>query len=431
MQKLREKDVIKHSSTIQISNKISLLQRKAWNVLLANAYDDLPTKNRYQVSVIYLLEVLQIKTRNIKYLKEIIKDLMSVVVEFNLLDKDDKNEWHATTLLSYVVIKNGICSYEYSSFLREILYSPAIYARIKLSMQNKFSSKHTLALYELCIDYFIEKRGYGTTPFIEIEKFRELMGFKENEYTIFKDLSKYIIKKSILEINNKTDIFVEQEYKKCVRKVVAIKFSIKPNPENKDKEISLLFQEIDKQETNNMSPISSKSELFERLQKYFCLSPSQAQKVLGTYDKNYILENLTYIETKINRGEIQNIGAYTLKALQEDYRNQKSQFDIEKEKRQKQNQKEEYQKEREEKQKAEHYRYQRIEAEKYKESLSPQELQQIEVTIKKEVSKEIENQKSPDFTLPLLVRIEIEKYLIEQSGALSFEQWQKKQKVQQ
>jgi hypothetical protein len=31
------KEVIKHSAAVQIQNNITLLQRRAWNVLLANA----------------------------------------------------------------------------------------------------------------------------------------------------------------------------------------------------------------------------------------------------------------------------------------------------------------------------------------------------------------------------------------------------------
>lgn len=262
MPKLSEKDVIKHSSAIQISNKISLLQRKAWNVLLANAYDDLPNKDRYQVRVADLLEILEIKTKDTRYIKEAIKNLMNIVIEYNLLGKDGKNEWLAMHLLGDCFIKDGILTYSYGSILRERLYNPAMYARIKLSIQNKFSSKHTLALYELCVDYFISKKGYGTTPFIEIEKFRELMGIGKNEYLIFKELNKKTIKIPVAEINDKTDIFVTPEYKKECRKVVAVKFAIQPNPNNdNDNEMPLLFQETDKQETNNVSPIVSKNEL--------------------------------------------------------------------------------------------------------------------------------------------------------------------------
>ena len=42
--KKNKTEVIKHSSTIQVSNKVTLLQRKCWNVLLSNAFDDLPKK---------------------------------------------------------------------------------------------------------------------------------------------------------------------------------------------------------------------------------------------------------------------------------------------------------------------------------------------------------------------------------------------------
>lgn len=427
MKKLSAKGVIKHSWTIQISNKISLLQRKAWNVLLANAYDDLPTKDRYQVRMKDLMESLQIKTRNTKYLKEVIKDLMSIVVEFNLLSKDGKNKWIAMNLLGDCLIDDGILTYSYGSILRERLYNPDMYARIKLSMQNKFSSKHTLALYELCVDYFIEKKGYGTTPFIELDKFRDLMGVEKNEYPLFKIFNSKIIKKPVDEINDKTDIVVKPEYKKEGRKVVAVKFSIKPNPKNKDNEIPLLFQEIDEQKTNNTGIVVSKPELYERLQKYFCLSPPQAQGVLSTYDEKYILENLAYVEKKNKRGEIKNIGAYTLKTLKEDYRNQKSQFDIEKE--EKKQQKEKHQKEREERQRVEYYQYQRMEAKKYQKKLSPQEIQRIEDKITKEVNKSIEDGKNPDFTFSLLVLVETEKYLIEKSDALSFEEWQKTQHI--
>ena len=37
----KRNEVIKASPAIQIQSRITLLQRRAWNVLLANAYDEL------------------------------------------------------------------------------------------------------------------------------------------------------------------------------------------------------------------------------------------------------------------------------------------------------------------------------------------------------------------------------------------------------
>ena len=47
-------EVIKASPAIQIQSKISLLQRRAWNVLLANAYNELVDKDIHCVSMVEL-----------------------------------------------------------------------------------------------------------------------------------------------------------------------------------------------------------------------------------------------------------------------------------------------------------------------------------------------------------------------------------------
>ena len=44
-------EVIKASPAIQIQGKMTHLQRRAWNVLLANAYNELPDKDIHSVGV--------------------------------------------------------------------------------------------------------------------------------------------------------------------------------------------------------------------------------------------------------------------------------------------------------------------------------------------------------------------------------------------
>ena len=45
-------DVIKASPAIHVQSKMSLLQRRAWNVLLANAYKELSDKEIHRVSMV-------------------------------------------------------------------------------------------------------------------------------------------------------------------------------------------------------------------------------------------------------------------------------------------------------------------------------------------------------------------------------------------
>ena len=68
---MEKKDVIKHSGAIQVSaNQISLLQRKIWNVLLANAFDDLLSKDEYSIKTKDLAEILKFDSNDIELVKE-------------------------------------------------------------------------------------------------------------------------------------------------------------------------------------------------------------------------------------------------------------------------------------------------------------------------------------------------------------------------
>jgi len=95
-----KKEVIKHSAAIQIQNNITLLQRRAWNVLLANAYDELPTAEEHRIDVQDLMQSLEFYSKNDKYLKEALRALVTCSVEWNLLNKDGKTQWGISALLA-------------------------------------------------------------------------------------------------------------------------------------------------------------------------------------------------------------------------------------------------------------------------------------------------------------------------------------------
>ena len=117
-------EVIKASPAIQIQSKITLLQRRAWNVLLANAYNELPNTDIHHVNVAELARKLGFNSKNEDYLKETLEALVNCTVEWNILGKDKKQEWGAASLLAWVLIKEGICSYEFARPLRLKLHNP-------------------------------------------------------------------------------------------------------------------------------------------------------------------------------------------------------------------------------------------------------------------------------------------------------------------
>jgi plasmid replication initiation protein len=319
-----KKEVIKHSAAIQIENSISLLQRKTWNILFANAYDELQTREEHTVDVQELIEVLEFESKNDKYLKESLKGLMQIIVEWNLLGKDKQTEWGATAMLASAEIKNGVCTYGYSAPLRRKLYNPAMYARISLELQNQFNSKHALALFELFQDYFDESRQFGETPFIEIATFRKLMSIGD-KYPTFKQLNERIIKKSIKEIQEITDYMISVEYKHIGRKVAAVKFKIQhilKLPTTDDTQGELPLDSVD---TEGLPELVAEMVLAGVHRNKAMRIWSEGFKGVKNRPKgqefdDYVREKLDLLQQEAAKGNVDEKGAWLVSAIRDNYR---------------------------------------------------------------------------------------------------------------
>ena len=228
MQLAKQTEVIKASPAIQIQSKITLLQRRAWNVLLAHAYHDLPIKESHTIGVAELAERLGFQDRNAnhKYLKDALRALRACEVEWNVLRKDKTTTWGVAGLFAEVQIDKNICSYRYPAALRMKLYNPHIYTRLNLQLQNQFTSRYALALWEICFDYFDVRREQGETPMIDLDAFRKLMGLEPQEYQLFKELNRNVIKPALKEINKVTHYNVNVEQRRVGRRIGALKFRI-------------------------------------------------------------------------------------------------------------------------------------------------------------------------------------------------------------
>ena len=227
-------EVIKASPAIQIQSKITHLQRRVWNVLLANAYNELPNTDIHRVSVAELAKSLGFNSRDSEHLKETLEALVDCTVKWNILEKDKEVEWGVASLLANAKIRDGICTYSFAPELRYKLYNPRVYAKLNLHLQNRFTSRYALILWEVCFDYFDRVREAGETPFIPLKDFRELMGLEKKAYPDFKVLNRNVVKESIQEINELTNYHVEVELKRIGRKVGELKFRI-----SKPKEITV------------------------------------------------------------------------------------------------------------------------------------------------------------------------------------------------
>ena len=315
--------VIKASPAIQVQGKMTHLQRRAWNILLANAYNELPDKDIHSVGIVELAAKLGFDSKNDEYLKETLEALVDFTVKWNVLGKDKKEVWGVAALLASAEIKDGICTYGFAPHLRQKLHNPRIYTKLNLRLQNQFKSQYALILWEVCFDYFDTDRDQGETPFISLEIFKELMGLEETDYPVFKVLSRDVIKSAIKEINALTDYHVEVEHKRSGRKVAELKFritrvkqlpvqeSLFPDIENLPPvAIELVQAHVDRKTARHIAKKAWEFVTPEKLP-----SPDAYPDFLA-----YVAEK---IEMSFSAANVANRGGYVIEAIRENYQDER------------------------------------------------------------------------------------------------------------
>lgn len=307
----------KHVGLIHCENKLTLIQRKICNILLFNALDKIDDQDIHEISLRQLCSLVGYNSNDIKLIKESIKSLISIVMEWNLLEdskflkEDDYPEdvitWNASSLLAGASIKNGLIRYSYSPQMKSVLSSLDIYGRINLFVQAKFNSTYSLVLYENCVRF----KNIKQTSWFSIELFRSLMGVPEDKYSLFKEFNRSVINIAVKEINQKSDIFIEPQFKKAGRNVTAIQFLLSDN-----KNYLPTFKKISRVD-NTIDMQKLQSTLLEILISEFSLSKKQADEIVSAYDCEYIKEKICLVKAKKN---INHLGAYLISALKKDYK---------------------------------------------------------------------------------------------------------------
>ena len=97
------------------------------------------------------------------------------------------------------------------------------YTKFVLENITKCDSIYSMRVYELLKQY--QKIGERV---MQLQELREILGIKKKEYEKYSHFKARVIQQAHKEINEKTDIRMEFEEIKQGRKVVAIKFYVKP-----------------------------------------------------------------------------------------------------------------------------------------------------------------------------------------------------------
>jgi plasmid replication initiation protein len=307
-----KKELKKHSAIIQITNKISALQRKIYNGLMYFAKKQLQENENLVVFEIPVVEVKKLiaqedyrKEINDKETKDNIGAFVDITVCFNLLEKD-KKVWVKMALLAMVKIDIGIVRYQFPDEILKEIKMPNIYCLLDLQVINKLSSKYAIALYEIAKDYINRE-----IPKMEVDIFRKLMGIENKYENNFGDVKKRVLEPAIEELEKKTELRVTYELITTGKKITHIKFYTtqveKPVEASEEKEIKPTISETD-----------FLTEIMPLLPEYEILTSKESaelKELTAKHGKEIIVSNIKYT----NRQNYQNYFVYLKKAITEDY----------------------------------------------------------------------------------------------------------------
>ncbi len=216
----------KNSSSIQISNKITAIQRKCYNYMLKIAKNEFKKDKNikiFSVSAEELLVFFEIGDNNYSRLKKELSILNRTQIQYNILGKNKRSKlFGAFTLISAFEYSKGMISYSFPEKIIDMILNPKMFGKINLIVIKSLRSRYSIALYELAEDYINVQ-----IPKMSIEKFRELMGIEEYQYYKFGMFKKYVIDVAVNEINDRENISftISYELEKKGQKITHIKFT--------------------------------------------------------------------------------------------------------------------------------------------------------------------------------------------------------------
>ena len=317
----------KHSALIHTGSKLSLVQKKLNNILLKHSFYELGKKEQHSIRLKDLVERFSHsgKYDDKEYLKENLRKLQNKPVEFNVLGKDKQNPhlWVSMSLYAEISIdyQEGLIKYSYPPTMRKILKNPNIYARLNLSLQREFTSQYTITLWELLEEHYSRNNEMVFTDWIELAKFKKIMGVDENKYKEFKYFNLRIIKDPIKELNEKSDLEVEVEFKKVFRRVTEVRFKV--------------FKKAKHQIQQSLEGLSPQDEtdekvvLIRRLIEDYSVSDRKAGGLVNKNSIEQIEINLLFVDEQVDNGSVRNVGAFTVKVIEDNLTLKKNKFDKE------------------------------------------------------------------------------------------------------
>ena len=320
--------VVKSNAIVEARYKLDIREQKLVLFLISNIKKEDDDLKEYAISVRDMAQLLGLSDWEIpggrfyEQMKQIAKNIVSEPLE---IPKEGKGYLIATWFSSVEYVEEqGLFKIKFDSKLKPYLfYIKSHYTKYLVRNVSKLKSTYSIRIYELLKQY--EKIG---KRLFSIDDLKAVLKIDKKEYAKIDHFHTKVIKPAYKELPQKTDIRFEYEFIKTGRKYTDIMFYIYAQgvkeelPAMPEDQIELAFDEVGATLTEEVI----KPDLLAKIMR-FGISEPQARAYMKSYDEAYILDNLAIVEENAKSQTIDNLGAYTAKALKMDYRKQTNAFE--------------------------------------------------------------------------------------------------------
>lgn len=338
--KVAKNEIKTSQALVHVKHSITINQYKYWFLFLKN-YKDALEKDVLEFDdegffFIRLSEIEKMMGYEIskKFLKKDLESLRQEPIVLNYLEKDGKPSTKGSGFLSEWKIKGSRIGFRLPSFVLNVLKgdkdATEMFLLINWNIFNSFAGKYEAIIYKLCLDYMGMDQilGYGKTPQMTIDSYREYIGLEKNEYPLFKELNRWTITKPITNINSNelSDIEVEVHYINQGRKVTGLFFTAKYKEGRRP---AIRIEQIVGEQNINSSNINTNADAPAATEKHPAfdglrieLSPRKIKSYLNKYSEDQIRSIIEraneYLDQSVGQGKnIENIAGVYYKALDE------------------------------------------------------------------------------------------------------------------
>lgn len=222
LENIEDKWIYQSNVLIESSYSLTVLEQKVLRILASMIKKDDIDFKEYKFTTKDLMQVMNIKNKRFYNDLDNLTDLlMKRIIKIKNKENNEFEKYHFLDVAKY---KNGILTLKIHPELKPFYLNLDWYSKYQLGNIMQFKSTYSFRFYELLKQYQnLNER------ILTVDDLRFKLDIGKKEYPMYANLKQKVIKPAINEINKKTDLRIEVEEIKEIRKVKSIKFYIKSN----------------------------------------------------------------------------------------------------------------------------------------------------------------------------------------------------------